>query len=326
MSILIGGSPSTGSSLLRRMLNRHSAVFCGSETSILAKAEIYEDWPKYKSKLFKKSFFGLSNAGWHNFTGVELGEDYPWTKSEVKRLIQESSSIVEFAFAFFSKCLSDSGKTLWAEKTPSNAFTFDHFLNAFDDNSKVIHTIRHPLDAVSSLYNRGMTLYNALAVYQLNVAKAHLVEDSKRVIVVKYEDLVAKPMVQLELLSVFLGIDYEPAMLTSQEGESGVTIMKGWKSEETSAPNTLSIGRYKELPESIRLRMMTGIETMSNTINQKLPNISAIAAHYNYTLPEAHISAEDLGILKIDMEQDIKKRKYSKYYFKPNNYPIRLEA
>jgi hypothetical protein len=328
MSILIGGSPSTGSSLLRRILNRHPLIFCGSETSIFAKAEIYDDWPSFKSKLFKKSFFGISNAGWHNFTGVDIGEDYPVSKSEARTIAQHSDTLIDFTTAFFGKCLENSGKKIWAEKTPSNAFTLARFLDIYKQEAKVVHTVRHPLDAISSLHNRGMTLYNALSVYLLNVSQAQQVEQDARAMVIKYEDLVSSPKQQLELLWKHLEVaDPEKEVLQPQEQESGVTKMEGWKSEETAAPNTQSIGRFAELPLAAQRRLMAGIELLTHNLDAPLKDIRAVAHYYGYQLPDPQaVKSEDYNFLNTDRETDIKKRRYSRAYFRAANYPIILRA
>ncbi len=326
MSILIGGSPSTGSSLLRRILNRHPLIFCGSETSLLAKAEIYDDWPAYKSKLFKKSFFGISNAGWHNFTGVEIGEDYPVSKSEARTIASNSDSLVDFTSKFFGQCLKVKCKKIWAEKTPSNAFTLSRFLDTYNEEARALHTVRHPLDAISSLHNRGMTLYNALSVYLLNVSKAQQVEQDSRVLAIKYEDLVTTPEQQLSLLWKHLGVaDPQEEVLESQGQESGVTKMEGWKSEETAAPNTQSIGRFAELPLSSQRRLMAGIELLTHNLDTELKDIRAVAQYYGYQLPDPQaVNQDDYNFLSTDRERDMKKRRYSKAYFRAANYPIIL--
>jgi len=122
MSVLIGCSPSTGSSLLRRILNRHPELFCGSETSLFAKKELYTDWRKAKPKITRTSVMGLSNAGWHDLIGVTLDDDYPWTKPELKRLIKSSNNFLSLADHFYEPILKREGKSKWLEKTPSNAF------------------------------------------------------------------------------------------------------------------------------------------------------------------------------------------------------------
>lgn len=326
MSILIGGSPSTGSSLLRRMLNRHPDIFCGSETSLLSKAELYDDWTKNKTKLLKKSFFGLSDAGWQNFTGVALAEDYPWTKKELKPILTKSDSLVKFITTFFAKCLSENEKSLWAEKTPSNAFTFDPFLQTFGSEAKVVLTVRHPLDAISSMHNRGMTLYDSICVYLLNVAKASLLHDNTNLKIVKYEDLVSNPEMTLKSLCEFLGVAFASSMLESNKLESGSASMKGWKSKETNPPNTKSIGRYNELPELSKRRLMSGIELIRNSLNPQLTQVRDIATLYKYELPPAQpILDEDYTIFKSDMMVDKRNRRFSTAYFRSKNYPISLD-
>jgi len=158
------------------MLDRHPEIFCGPESAMFAKQQLYNDWQGYKSKLFRKSLFGLSTAGWQNFTGVDLGEEYLWSKAEAKELVMRHTTFKSFVEAFYARILEETGKRLWAEKTPSNAFVMESFLSSFGAEAKAIHITRHPLDCIASLCLRGMTAYNAASVYLLNTSKALLSE------------------------------------------------------------------------------------------------------------------------------------------------------
>ena len=148
--------------------------------------------------------------------------------------------------SFYRYALEKSGKTIWAEKTPSNAFTLKLFLDNFPD-SKVIHITRDPLDCIASLVNRGMDVYNATCVYMLNTLKALEVYNNKNAYLIKYEDLTSNPEQTLHDLMQFLGLTYEAAMLLPDEKPTGVTSMKGWQYKETEAIKNQSVGRFKIL-------------------------------------------------------------------------------
>ena len=170
MGVMIACSPSTGSSLLRRILNRHPAIFCGSETSLLSKRSLYGNWMSSRSKVLSTSRFKQKDSAWHHFRGFLFDEEYDIKPSSVDKMILESNSFPELIDNFFSLILKEHNKKLWVEKTPSNAFAAMEFLNNFSDG-KLIHIVRNPYDAIASLVNRGMSVYNACSVYLLNTSK-----------------------------------------------------------------------------------------------------------------------------------------------------------
>lgn len=325
MSVLIGCSPSTGSSLLRRILNRHPDVFCGSETSLFAKEELYTNWAKSKTKITRSSVFGLSSAGWHDFIGISLEEDYLWSKSEVKKLIREDApDLNEFAHSFYRPILEREHKKVWAEKTPSNAFTLGLFLKSFP-KGKVIHIVRNPLDTISSLHNRGMDLYSAVNVYLLNTAKALEVVDHPNAFLIKYEDLVDKPQEQLERLSEFLGVEYHDSMLEPSRDEGGVKKMEGWKHKETADVNSASVGRFAEGSDDLKQVILARIRLTEINLDLKHKSISELADTLGYSLPVKSTIPEGL-ISKLNSERkdDIRKRHFSRAYFRKDNYPIEI--
>lgn len=322
MSILIGCSPSSGSSLLRRMLNRHSMVFCGSETSMFAKEELYLDWKKNKRKINRPSLFGLSNAGWHNLIGVHLDEEYNYNPKKFRELIKsDHANFSDFADDFYKPILDRHKKSIWAEKTPSNAFTLEMFLQKFE-KGKVIHIVRNPLDAIASLHNRGMTLYNAVAVYLLNTSTALELQFNESCFTLKYEDLVTKSKEQLEHLCDFISIDYESTMLEPTKVEGGITKMKGWNYKETEPVRQGSIGRFQLLDTITKADILERIMLTYTDLPLIHKSISDICTSLDYEL-EYH--STDLSILeKLEREkrEDIKQRHFSRAYFRMPNYPI----
>lgn len=324
MPVLIGCSPSTGSSLLRRMLHRHSEVFCGPETSLFAKAELYSDWSSSKNKLFKKSFFGLTNAGWHNFVGVNIEEGYLWSKLELKSLIDSSDTFSEFAERFYDRCLKEQNKKLWVEKTPSNAFTLSQFLEDFSPEAKVVHIYRHPLDAIASLVSRGLTVYNSCALYLLNTSVCMALDGDDRCHSLSYENLVHQPAQVLHDLCSFLNVNYEEAMLEKTEEEGGVTIMTGWQSDETDPPNVNSIGRFHTLTSEVQNRILNFIHLMSSELDTKDRTITDIALSCGYELPSLDtVDPAEREVFLIERDRDLRKRTFSRNHFRQHNYPIK---
>lgn len=326
MSIIIGGSPSTGSSLLRRMLNRHSMIFCGSETSILSKEALYQDWNGQKNRLFKKGYSGLLNAGWHHYRGFDLEEDYKISLTELKDIIGQANAFSGFISLFSDRVLSQYSKTIWSEKTPSNAYTMSLYLDKVPD-ALAIHITRHPLDTIASLVNRGMDYYNAIAVYLMNTSAALESRNHPRCVLVKYEDLSRKPKETMVSLLASLSIPYEDSVLIPDAKPIGVTQMKGWNYDESGMVKDGSIGRFEKLDDNTQLLIMSGIDLLQST-SHSINSIRQIADILNYKLSDYNKSSdhnlEHHRYYSNQMSKDIWKRFYKQSYYKKNNYPISI--
>ena len=321
MSVLIGCSPSTGSSLLRRMLNRHSEIFCGSETYLFSKEALYTDWQKSHKKIMRPSLFGLTNAGWHIFVGVELGEDYNYSKLDFKHLLaKKHDDFSSFVHAFYEPLMKRNKASVWVEKSPSNAFTLDLFLDQFTDG-KAIHIVRDPLDVIASLYNRGMSMYNATAVCLLNMSKI-LSIPSDKIITIKYEALVANATEVLSDICSFLELSFEPIMLLPQRGESGGTTMKGWNYDETQKVEQGSVGRFQKLDVELQEDILKCIYYLRQIRFQKFTSIAEIRKElYHLDTPVIKDSSYKEKLVA-EKAADIHQRHFSNAYFKKQNYPL----
>ena len=323
MAILIGGSPSTGSSMLRRVLDRHSQIFCGSETSIFAKEALYLDWNKNKQKLLSKSYFGLLNAGWHHYRAIDIEPEYLVSQPELESLLDQSDTFYNFSNKFYEKALNANGKTTWAEKTPSNAFTLKLFLDHIP-NSKVIHITRHPLDCIASLVNRGMEVYNAICVYMLNTLKALEVLEHINAYLIKYENLTTDPETTLRGLMQFLDLPYEPTMILPDEKPSGVISMDGWQYNETDAIKSNSIGRFYKLSSENQNLILSGLKLISCKKDVTKSNIADITSVLNYNLPELIANEVAISYFRKAIKKDKFSRRLKRAYFRGGNYPIAL--
>ncbi len=244
MSVVIGCSGSTGSSLLKTILNRHSQIFAGPEAALFAFPQVYDNWAVCKKSLLK----GIKNADWQLRKGmILLQPEFGWERAELEQMIAASTSFQSFVKAFFDKPLKQKGKAKWIAKTPANAVGMASFLAHFPEG-KIIQTVRNPYDTIASLMARGINAYAATAYYVYNTAAATSNRDSQRYYEVKYEDLVGNPTVTIKTLLTFLELPFEAEIVVAKhEKRTEPTAMKGWKHEETAAVKTSSIGRFQEL-------------------------------------------------------------------------------
>ncbi|MBK7410802.1 MAG: sulfotransferase [Saprospirales bacterium] len=131
--ILIGGSPSTGSSVLVNMLNRHPDVVAGPETYLFIHPKLYTEWPAYRWFLLHRSKWGgLKSIGWFRKNGADLLDPfYGWTQESLSAEIPQALDLPAFAEAFFSKSRKGKDASRWVEKSPSNALCLDLFSTTF---------------------------------------------------------------------------------------------------------------------------------------------------------------------------------------------------
>ncbi|NNE25753.1 MAG: sulfotransferase [Saprospiraceae bacterium] len=324
MAIIIGGSPSTGSSLLRRILNRNAQVLCNGETALFTKEGLYLNWESAKSKLLSRSFAGLRSMGWHHLVGLTNLADYGLQSTDLHGLMEKSPDGFEpFTHEFFSKALMESGKSIWAEKTPANAFAFAYFLDQFP-NGKVVHTVRHPLDTISSLINRGTSMFDAIALYLLNASAAMAVEEDSRYYVIKYEDLVSGNEKVIFKLCQFLNIEFSADMLEPEDSD-GADQMEGWAFKETDRIQKGSVGRFNRLDESTRNEIIAH----ASIVKSKYSTYKSVfdvgrALRYNH-LPDPLENRSLSSTLKKDIAKDKLIRTAKGAYFNMTNYPLYIE-
>jgi len=247
MSVVIGCSGSTGSSLLKTILNRHSQVFAGPEAALFAFPQVYDDWAISKKRLLN----GIKNEDWQLRKGmILLQPEFGWEKQELEQIIASATSFQAFVEAFFDKPLKRENKQKWVAKTPANAVGLDSFLVHFRQG-KVVQTVRNPYDTIASLVARGINAYAATAYYVYNTAAATSNRHNPRYYEIRYEDLVSDPASIIKALFTFLDLPFEPEILVAKhEKRAEPTAMKGWKHEETAAVKSSSVGRFQELEAS----------------------------------------------------------------------------
>ena len=260
MAIIIGCSGSTGSSLLKTILNRHSQIFAGPETCLFAYPSVYKNWELEKNKLLDD----ILTDGWVIRKGVNLLQtEYGWQEVELKQLLQKSTSFQVFVTNFFQKSLTEKHKTVWIEKTPVNAYGFQAFLDNYP-TGKVIQIIRNPYDTIASLMARGMNAYYATGYYVYNTAIATSSYKHPSYYQLKYEDLVADPIATLLQLCEFLQLPFEEEIVTAKhEQRSEPTTMKGWQHHETDAVVSSSIGRFQQMEEREKKLVHAAIDSFS---------------------------------------------------------------
>lgn len=326
MHCFIGGSGSTGSSVLANVLNRHSKMFCGPETYLFTKHQLFEDWSLNKELLLDGK---LKSFPWHRYSKNELMHPaFGWEKEGLKELINYSNFIHEFANEFFGNAARINKKYHWIEKTPSNVYGFGNLIESFP-NCYLIHTIRNPYDTIASLNRRGFSVYYAVCLYLLNTAVGLAMNKYEYYHEMVYEDWVMNPGVEIEKLCNFIGIAFDPAMLSASE-EGYDDNIASWKLSEKATISASSIGHFAELSRLVRDEIINTINAVrispayAKKYDLEFVDISSICKHFNFQHYEDD-GFHNIFQLQIDKTRDHISRIISGYPSKFSNYPIFLK-
>jgi uncharacterized membrane protein YkvA (DUF1232 family) len=223
--IVIGGCGSSGTTLVRHILNRHPAIFCGPESTLFLSRITSPD---------------------------DLADRFGFERPEVSGWRRAARSRVEFIERFQRACLARSGKQLWADKTPENLRCFPQIRRRFPQ-AKFVHVIRDGRDVACSLRQaRWMSLekitggadraspeaFEACVRYWAErVRFGRGLAGDPRYHEVRYEDLLARPQETLKALTAFLGVPWDPALLDAEDGAA----------ERAAAPlSRASVGRWRQ--------------------------------------------------------------------------------
>ncbi|MCZ6820171.1 MAG: sulfotransferase [Calditrichaeota bacterium] len=184
--IFIIGSPRSGNTLLRVILDSHPHISCGPETHIL------------------NDLARIVGAHWPAFQMYQSDKEYWYRK------------VAEFFESFKTDYARSRDKARWADKTPPYALIGD-FINKLFPDCQFIHIIRDGRDVVASYkarwgFHMGMRAINK---WQLHVKEgrklAGLAPD--RYHELRYEELVENPEAVMRRVFEYLAEPWVPEVL-----------------------------------------------------------------------------------------------------------------
>ena len=201
--IFVIGSPRSGTTLLRLILDSHPHISCGEETHFLRDLEaiVGRNWDLVAS-------YGL---------------DREWWLDRIRSLYDD----------FQAEVLSRSGKTRWAEKDPTYTLYLG-FIEELFPEAVYVHLLRDGHDVVASFRDRwGYTS----AARAARTEWARYVQAARalgtrlpreRFLELRYEDLVSNPEAEGQRLFDFLGEAWDPAVLDFDPTEHNATDRYQW--------------------------------------------------------------------------------------------------
>ncbi len=225
--IVIGGTPRSGTTLVRRILDRHPALCCGPETSILLPGGMRLE---------------------------QVASAYRMPIEELRGMMAGSVSQGAFVDAFGSRYREVRGRARWAEKTPLNVLCFDWVLERFPE-ARLIHVVRDGRDVVCSMRQHpdrrwvdGVEV-RELRPQPVDAYARRWVRDTQagiarrgdpRYLEVRYEELVADPERVMRGLLEALGEPWVPEVLVDRTPSGGKRAHAG------SRITTGSVGRWRQ--------------------------------------------------------------------------------
>jgi hypothetical protein len=228
--VVIGGSPRSGTTLLRRTFDRHPSLCCGPESSLFLPVRVAIE-------------------------PLAAGHGIP--PADVRAMLAASPSQGAFIDAFAARYRAERARGRWAEKTPLNIRHLDWILERFPD-ARVIHVLRDGRDVVCSMREHPDRRWvdgrwvRELRPRPVDEYARRWVEDTAaglrwrgdpRVLEVRYEDLVQTPAATLERVLAFLGESFDPVLL---EPEPAVAPAPGTdRPDAAGAITTRSMGRWE---------------------------------------------------------------------------------
>ncbi|CAN5814599.1 sulfotransferase [soil metagenome] len=240
--IVMGGAPRSGTTLLRRVLERHPAIAAGAETKLFVPAAFNLEW--------------LSRAF-----------DIPL--AELHAMRHASGSQAAFIDAFAARARLASGKPRWAEKTPMNIRCLDWITLHFPQAS-IVHVIRDGRDVVCSMREhpdwrwQGDGWDKVLVPRSLETYARRWVTDTAAgmrwrghpgYVELRYEDVVADPAASLRGLCDAIGEEPVPAWLAevslpaghpgAATDDAGGAGGPSARPDDKGAISDVSVGRWR---------------------------------------------------------------------------------
>lgn len=229
--IVIGGSPRSGTTLLRRTFDRHPGLCCGPESSLFLPVRL-------------------------NLASLAAGHGLP--EDDLRRMLATAPSQGAFVDAFASRYLASRGRPRWAEKTPLNIRHLDWIMERWPD-ARIVHVLRDGRDVVCSMREHPDRRWvDGRWVKELNPRPVEeyarrWVSDTDagmrwrgdpRYLEVRYEDLVRDPEATLERVLTFLGEPFDAGLLAVDPNAVPAPSTNG-RPDAAGAITTTSMGRWE---------------------------------------------------------------------------------
>jgi hypothetical protein len=216
--VFVVGPPRSGTTLVQLLISAHPTFFSAPETHYFTYVlEPFDDWINKKLTLEQ---LGIIFTRLATKPMLRFNEEF---QADIRQKYHNgisASVLLNELMMYFS---SDAKSTRWVEKTPKHALYVSNILKIFP-NAKVIAVIRDPRDVASSQSPFGeFSSQIQLRKYRLERAElwkrivcsiAQLAPDD-RIMIIRYEDIIEKPVSSLRSIMNFIGENFHPQALST---------------------------------------------------------------------------------------------------------------
>jgi hypothetical protein len=275
--IFIVGCPRSGTTLMRRILDRHPCIGICPETQfqrlVYLRRKAFGDLRDLTNRRrLIDEYLSSRFVGRMNLDTAALAERLQLEGANYKAMF---SSLLRY--------YSDSqGKSRIGEKTPQHALFLETLCEWFPD-AVIVHMVRDPRASVASMQRmpwRRSVVANARIWLTLNQAVRRF-REWPGYLEVRYESLVTDPEGELRRICPFIGEEYSPSMLVPEQdpaetsadwlrSRTAVTAerLEVWRRDLTKAqvaqiewalgPELENFGYVREAPPASALTAMRG--------------------------------------------------------------------
>jgi hypothetical protein len=246
--VFIVGSPRSGTTLLRNILNRHPSLAICGETRFFAdvfqRRLVFGDLAKTDNRRRLVEEYLLTARI------KRLGMDLEGLR---EKLLREATSYRGLFTGIMHYYAESQGKKRFGEKTPHHAF-YAETLRQWYPGAAIIHLVRDPRDVVASLQRIAWapkSIVSNASMWLLFNRAARRMQDRSGYLLARYEALITQPEQELARICAHLGEDFAPSMLSADPAPGPYS----WP-RHASAPITKErLDRWREqlTPEEVSL-------------------------------------------------------------------------
>lgn len=228
-SIILGNSPSSGSSLLVSLLGVHSDIFQTRELNVFDKPDwcagrtykLKNRWPRFKRMKYDVHFPCEHQI---LFNGLEEIPDFSVSQHDY----------ANFAIETMKAMANEKGFSSFVEKTPNNIFALPHIYDRIPD-AQFIMIIRHPVSVYRSLRRRGYDPFTSVARWYFPNLVVNYMREKDRTILVKYEQLTRDPENEIKRIFDFLQMTAPDKSALDARETSDVINVGSWTKDVRGA-------------------------------------------------------------------------------------------
>ncbi len=262
------GSPRSGTTLLRQMINRHPEVFIPPENGEI--------------QGMVRTFGRLRHSPWPDVVRAVLdrfacGYEAPFWEIDLQRVAERANALAPLhrsLAGIFGVLYSEygrqhaPGKRRWGDKSTPGHFQYLNKLDYVFPDARFVHIIRDGRDSVLSCVRTGFydgSYVKAAHAWTENVRACDRFGrrcGPGRFLSIRYEDLVDSPPLLIKHICGFLGIEFTPAMtsdIVDRRNLSGDVIALPHHRNVLQPVSSASVGNWRSALPSQSQSVVTSI-------------------------------------------------------------------